>query len=342
MPMKKRGGEPPMDEPPMDEDRGGQPAREPDQIVAPGGYGLVRREVSDMVEIALTYPRDERKQLEAVLATVEIAPELAEKNWYSIPYKKHNKRTNPRCNREPGDDCEDSPVEGISVKGGYTLQRAFRHLATKSYIAEDGPEMIRIVGVCRDLQNNTLVEREYSLQKVTKYADGNKRTLRGKELDTAIGAATSKAIRNAVLNAIPDYWVRRFWDKCREVDDRHQTEKAGGDKKEAARVLAQDLKKHGVTQAMIERKFGKKPSEMTADEADVMRKTLRGYLNAINNGDSTVDDIFGTAEQGSTVTAEQAAEGKVTREEKPVADEPPPAEEPPQPTAPPKKPGGLW
>jgi len=202
--------------------------------------------------------------------------------------------------------------------------------------------------VARDLQNNTLVERDHVVNKSIHYRGGGVKVLSDAELVKVIGAGTSKAIRNAILNCIPDYFKKKFWDECRRVDDEYQTAKAGG-KQKAQEGLVSKFGKLGVTPAMIVAKLGHPVKEATDEE----RMKLRGWYNAIENGEAQAGDIFGPApaETGHTngaigpVSSENFTKGKVETEEQ-APDPPLQARQAAPPTPNPgeqKRPAGkLW
>jgi hypothetical protein len=301
----------------------------------------IRAEMNDMVSIAMAYPRDLAKVCAAAIAEVALAPELAENNWYEIPFKKHTHGKD--CTDKADDKCPvESQAEGLSVKAAYNLQCHYKHLASKSYVADETPEQLRVVGVARDLQNNTLVERDYMVSKVIRYRNGGSRTLSGAELVKAAGAGTSKAIRNSILYTIPDWIKKRYWDECRRVDDEYQTKKAGG-KEKAKESIVNEFKKLGVTQEMMAAKIGKPLKETTDEE----RIKFRGWLNAIQNGEAKVEEIFGdvapdtgAAPQGPAPSSETFTKGKVESTEKEPAM--PPSSPDAEPTEKRKPAGTLW
>jgi len=291
---------------------------------------VIRAETNDMVNIAMTYPRSPAKALEAALAEIRIAPELAGGNWYEIEFKKHSGEAG--CTRRADDKCPvGSTAEGLSIKAAYNLQQKWRHLASKSYVGDENDERIRIVGVSRDLEANTLVERDFIVNKKIRYRNGSEKILSESELVKAIGAGTSKAIRNAILNSIPDYFKKKYWDECRKVDDEYQVQKAGG-KEQAKESLVSSFGKVGVTKAMLIAKLGH-PLKETSDEERIQ---LRGWLSAINQGEAKVEEIFGAAEESHETTVSQATTATATATEEPMEHKKPSpapaAEEPPPPT----------
>lgn len=296
---------------------------------------VIRAETNDMVNIAM---RPDQKRTPAIIKAaldeaieeLRICPELAEKNWYEIEFKKHSHQQG--CTSKADDDCPvGSTAEGLSVKAAYNLQQKWKHLASKSYIGDEDSDKLRIVGVARDLQANTIVERDFVVPKVIRYRNGDVKKLSESELVKVVGAGTSKAIRNAILNSIPDYFKKKYWDECRKVDDEYQVQKAGG-KEQAAQITMGDLKKLGVTKEMVEKKLGHPVKAMT----DEGRMKLRGWYNAITSGESKVEEIFGAAAETHETTVGQATTATATATEEPMEHRKPapPAEEPPPPTDP--------
>lgn len=298
--------------------------QEPAAVVVP--QSAVRQDTLDMVDLAIRYPREGQdgkglaRALDVALAEIELAPEVAERNWYMLPFRKHSREGD--CTGRSNDNCPiESKAEGLSVKAAYTLQRHWKHLASKSYYAEDTADKVRVVGVARDLQSNNLVERDMVVLKKIYYRNGGERSLSEQEVVAAIGRGTSKAIRNAILNQIPDWFKTRYWNKCREVDDAYQVKKAGG-KEQAHKTLGQAFAAVGVTGDMLVKHLGKPLKEATDEE----RIELRGLYNAIASGETTVADAFPSGEKPgpdapATVKMSATATEK-TEPAKAVAEEP--------------------
>lgn len=302
-----------------------------------GESSLVISEYNSMVEIAMRWPRDPKAALKEALDELQMAPELAKTNWYSIPYKNHI----PRCPDRKKCDCPEKPVEGLSVKAAYNLQRMWKHLASKCVVQKENADHFILSGMARDLQSNTFVERPRIVYKVkTRTWDGRTTVtpLSEAEITKDLGAGASKAVRDAILNQFPDWWKKKFFDECRRVHDEHATKSEGGAEKAKEGIVA-SFAKYKVTKATIEKKLGHPIKDMTPEE----RMTFRGYMNALETGEAMVDQIFGgTEEEEHKVTPGQATEGKATATEDPVkkattaAAGGSPPEEPPHPAEAPK------
>src|SRR5262245_4981886 len=72
----------------------------------PMGAILIKAENEALSAVALARPRDESRVLKGALLELDLLPEMAQKSYYSIPYKK----------RLPGGKVVIEKVEGPSIK----------------------------------------------------------------------------------------------------------------------------------------------------------------------------------------------------------------------------------
>ena len=75
------------------------------------GAAVVRIENDSMTRIALQHPRDEKAVLQRAISELDLVPALAERVYYSIPYKKHVQGCRDRRNCDCPADYD--PVCGI-------------------------------------------------------------------------------------------------------------------------------------------------------------------------------------------------------------------------------------
>lgn len=317
-----------------------QPPIEPQVLssISMADAPLVLAEYNSMVDIAMRYPRNLEKALEAAIADIENphARDRAASNWYSIPYKNHEKGCTDRKNCE----CPSKPVEGLSVKCAYGSLRHYKNLATKCTVLRETEDAIYLSGMARDLESNTFVERPRVVHKKRSFKRQNQTVfyiIGDAELTKAFGAEASKSIRDAILNQFPEWWKKALWEACRRVNDEYENAKAGGKDKAQAGLVSQ-FAKLKVTQEMLEKKLGHRVKDSTDEE----RLTLRGWYNALEQGESTIEEIFGGATEKHETTTEEFTKGQASSEEvkeKPAAEQKkePAPEKPPDPAAPPKK-----
>jgi len=256
-----------------------------ERIVTSGAV-LMRIENETQMSVAIQRPRNEDKVLKDSIAELERVPQLASKVWYSIKYKKHSGRDG--CSRRPGDQCPDTRVEGLSVKAAYALARRWGNAVARVREELDTEEYVQLSGVFLDMETNVRIERSFRASKWKKIG-GRMVKMQDRDLDQTVQAGSSKAIRNAIVAALPWWLVTAYWARAREIDVRGVVKDAGG-KEAAATKTVGAFKVIGVDPSTIEEWCGHPIAEGFTDEE---LGDLRGIYNAIKAEGRTAREAFG-------------------------------------------------
>jgi len=227
-------------------------------------------------------------------------------------------------------------IEGASIRFAEIVQSAWGNCRVGGKVVEDDGRFLTCQGMFHDLETNSALAMEVR-RKIT---DSKGRKYNDDMIGVAGAAGTSIAIRNAILRGVPKAFWADLYESARQV--------VAGDFKTLAnrrQAALQAFVIYGVTPEQIYALL-EIPSheEMTMDHL----VQLRGILNAIKDGNATVEDIFKVAPK------DQAPETRPTKEaEKPKAsakakDKPPakateaktdvPAQEEPRQAAPAQEP----
>lgn len=284
-----------------------------------GGAALTKVENDSLMQMAIQRPRDEKRALEKALTDLELDPEFAARQWYSIPYKVRGERGGQAlcsCDgKKPGHPKEPhAVVEGLSVKAAMALGRRFGNCTVTARVVEETEDAYIVEGVAVDLESLFRVSRQGAVSK--KYRErstGRMVKLSEDRMPQLIGASQSKMARNAVLQIIPEPMRARYWNRARELAGQVEKERLTGGKGAAAKgpgiiesfgtYLDPEPKPRpegwrrdwSKVRSMIEDHLGCAIRDATPDElAD-----LRGLLNAIESGEAKVEDHFGTAAEAA-------------------------------------------
>ena len=260
---------------------------------------LTAAEIDQQIATAHKWPRSIKQFQTRVLDMVTISDVVAAECIYTLPR-------------------DDKTIQGPSARFAEVVANAWRNNRAGARVVNEGNEFITAQGVFMDLEANAALTYEVQ-RRIT--------TSRGKRfgadmIGMTANAACSIALRNAILKGVPKaFWASMF-------DAAKQT--ALGDietlpNRRAAAYKA--LKAYGVTAEQIFAKLG------VAGAEDVGREQLIvmiGWFNAIKEGDSTPEELFGLP-AGAGVAMPKAKSAADTPAGPPAGDSPtaePPAAEP--------------
>lgn len=257
-----------------------QKAPEPSQDEGAG----VMSEIATLRALALTQPRDIERVMKRCLAELEAFPKFAERAYYSIPYKDKKKGT--------------VYVEGLSIKAAMSLAREWGNGLNLGRIIGQSEERITVGGIFYDAETNVFTVRSLLVSRT--YIDsrnGKTIVLRENRLKMSIAAEMSKAVRNAVLAALPESVKDTYFDAAKAIVGQLK----GKTKKQKAksfkeRVLGMFDKFE--SELKIDRKvvggFMTKEDDflrLKTDEERIAR--MVGIFTAIKDGQVKSDEIFG-------------------------------------------------
>lgn len=226
-------------------------------------------ELDKQIETAKRYPRSLTGFRDEAMNIVRLTPSIAEQCTYILPARRGSE--------------DKKPIDGASVRFAEIILSCWGNIrsAARSLPVKPDDEYVIGEGICYDLQRNSAFRFE-TLRRIV-----NKEGVRyGHDMiATTANAAASIAVRNAILKTIP----RAYWD------DIHEAAKAtarGDVVSLAARrekvLLA--FKAISIPPDVIYAYLEIKGLEdVTLDHI----MTLGGIMNAISDGDTTAEGVFG-------------------------------------------------
>jgi len=277
-----------------------------EQIVA-GGATMERIQTRYHTAVRVQVPRDKKAVLARVLEECEIMPDGLMYSW----------TVNNR-------DGSKAVIEGPSIRMAMTLAREYGNcVVSAEQIAEDS-NYWTFEGTYVDLETGFTATRLFRQ---------SKSAIRGKydverKLDMAYQIGQSKAIRNAVVNAMPSGILARAQETAKKALAAQLTE---GGLQHAVAKMVKVFGKYSVTREHLEKRIGKPLDKCSAEDlAD-----LRNVWSSLEDGHTTAAQEFEMTDQAKADLGKAAAakaEGKPAEKEKaPSAEEePPPASDPPE------------
>ena len=220
-----------------------------------------RAEIDVQIATAKQYPRDVAKVLNTIRTYGQMDMETAQECFYSL-----SRGANP--------------IEGLSVRFAEIVAGAWGNLRVGTRIIGNDGKTITAQGVAHDLETNLAVAVEVKRRITDKYG----RTY-SEDMQVVTGnAASAIAFRNAVLKVVPKAVTKKVTDEIKAV--------AMGSTKDIEsrrKAMIEYLKGFKITQEQILFFCGVSTVENIDNQ---MLFNLRGAVNAIKDGGSTVDEIF--------------------------------------------------
>ena len=221
-----------------------------------------RAEVDVQISTAKKYPRDVAQVLNKIRTYGQMDVETAGECFYSLP----------RGNN--------SSVEGVSVRFAEIVAGAWGNLRVATRIIGNDGKTITAQGLAHDLETNLAVSVEVKRRITDKYGKTY-----SEDMQVVTGnAASAIAFRNAVLKVVPKAITKKVMDEIKQV--------AIGSTKDIAsrrKAMLDYVKKFNITEEQVLFFCGVSTTENIDNQ---MLFNLRGALNAINEGDSTVEGVF--------------------------------------------------
>ncbi len=220
-----------------------------------------RAEVDVQIATAKQYPRDVAKVLNTIRTYGQLDVETANDCFYQLPRG-------------------GSPIEGVSVRFAEIVAGAWGNLRVATRIIGNDGKTITAQGIAHDLETNLAVSVEVK-RKITD-KDGKTYT---EDMQVVTGnAASAIAFRNAVLKVVPKAITKKVMDEIKQV--------AIGSTKDIAtrrKSMLDYVAKFNITEEQVLFFCGVTTVENIDNQ---MLFNLRGAINAINEGDSTVEEVF--------------------------------------------------
>lgn len=219
-------------------------------------------ETDTQIETAKRHPRDIMKALANIEAIATLDKETATECFYSLPR-------------------DGKAIEGVSVRLAELIASEWGNLRVATHITGNDGRLITVEGVCLDVEKNVAVCVEVKRRITTKegytYSDDM-------QVVTA-NAASAIAFRNAVLKVIPKAVTNTVINRIRQ--------QAVISEEEIADCWEKSVKwfaSKGITKDQLLKKFDIK-SEKYIKKEHIFN--IRGTMNAIKEGDTTVAELFG-------------------------------------------------
>lgn len=230
-----------------------------------GGVGMVEQRVGAQIErmvgFAMRHPRDVTTFMRSAISSATLNEEIAGSCLYAVPRSGQT-------------------IKGPSVRLAEIVATSWRNLWAETTIAHEDERWITARAVVWDVERNTCI----SVDVRRRITDKRGKRFGDDMIQTTANAAMSIAYRNAVFKVVPAALWRQVYD-------------------EAARVVIGDAQTIGAKRVQCLSHFAK--MGVTADrvlaavgarsEADMDAEaltTLKGFANAIKEGEATIESCF--------------------------------------------------
>lgn len=223
---------------------------------------LNKSEIDQQIATAHKYPRSLKLFRDQALQMVTLNEDIAKSCIYALP----------RAGKM---------IEGPSARFAEVIASAWHNCRAGARVVDDSGEFVTAQGVFHDLETNVAIT--YEVQR--RITDKNGRRYNSDMIGVTGNAASSIALRNAILKGVPKAFWEGLYQAARKV--------VMGDFKTLANRRADALEQFqafGVTKEMICKKLEVSGVEDIGLEQLV---ALSGMLTAIKDGDGTVENIFG-------------------------------------------------
>lgn len=253
------------------------------------GVTVMRAENENLQAMAIQRPRDVAKLAKSAIEELRAFPQFAAKMYYSIPYK----------DRSSGQEKEVF-VEGPSIKAANALARAWGNNTSGFRVVGTDEERVLIQGIFLDQETGMRRTSEISVSRKARKRDGSYYLLPPDRLNMAIQAGGSKAVRNAILNALPIGLVESYFQDAKRLAARGgKVEVVENKETDNANIVAEikksleSLEKRGVERAEVEAYLSRNPQFETEEQVSAH---LVGLLTAIEDGAITVEAAFSVSD----------------------------------------------
>lgn len=278
----------------------------PNDSVAPTEAELMEREVSSnlpaaggaavqaQVSTARQYPRSITTFIRRATEMATLTPEIAASCVYALPRG-------------------GKAIEGPSARLAEIVAHAWGNLRIQAGATDHDAKYITARGEAWDVESNVAIAFEVR-RRITK---ANGQTYDDDMITVTGNAAASIALRNAVFKTVPSSFWKPIYQKCRQV--------IAGDAKTFAVRRDDMLKAFLVVGVTTERLCASLSLKGVQDISLDHMATLVGILNALKEGETTVEEAF--PEQGPV--APRAAKRKSEQTAAPIVEPQEPIGPPP-------------
>lgn len=242
--------------------------------------GLIARisesEINQQIATAHRYPRSLKAFRDEGLQMVTLTEQIAQECIYALPR-------------------DGKTIEGPSARFAEIIAHAWGNNRAGARVVDDSGDFVTSQGVFLDLQKNSAIT--YEVQR--RIVDKNGRRFKVDMIGVTANAASSIALRNAILKGVP----KAFWNVLYQA----ARKTVMGDFKTLANRRADAITQFvafGVNEAMLFEKLGIQGKDDIGLEHLVV---LAGLLTALKDGDTTVEDTFAKPTAGVAMPQSKSA-----------------------------------
>ena len=231
-------------------------------VVAQDALSLITKaEIDQQISTAKAYPRSLKMFIDKATSMATVSDSVAASCTYSLP----------RGGRD---------LTGPTVRLAEICCASYGNIRSGARIIANDGKTITAQGICHDLETNNFI----SVEVKRKITNKEGKTF-NEDMQTVTGnAACAIAFRNAVFKVIPMAFIQDVWDAAKKVS--RGTEQTLPERRDKALAYLRGI---GVKDKQIcEVLEIKKVEDIDLDKL----ATLRGMVALINNGESTVKDLF--------------------------------------------------
>jgi hypothetical protein len=236
------------------------------EVVAPSALESMERASIDVqISTAKKYPRSLSQVKAAMLSFATLDVETAAGCFFTLP------------GRKGGDG---KPIQGPSIRMAEIAISTYKNLRAGARVIADDGKVITAQGVCHDLENNVCISVEVKRRVTTK--DGRRYS---DDMVVMTGnAACSIALRNATFRVVPLALVKPVYEAAKTV--------AIGDAKTLGTRRADAVAHFAKMGVPKEKVFAVLGVNAIEDVTLAHLEVLLGYVTAIRDGDTTIDEVF--------------------------------------------------
>lgn len=222
---------------------------------------IVQSEIHQQIATARAHPRNIAHFRDQALSLATMDEGVAEECLYALP----------RAGKT---------IEGPSARLAEIVAHTWGNCRAGARVVDESDDFVTAQGVFHDLEKNVCIT--YEVQR--RIVDRNGKRYNPDMIMTTANAACSIALRNAVFKGVPKAFWSKVYQEARMV--------AIGDVKTLANRRADALaylQLMGITNEQVFERLG------VASEDDITLNniaTLRGFCQAIKNGETTPEDVF--------------------------------------------------
>lgn len=238
-----------------------------------------RAEIDQQIATAHAFPRSVKTFISEAASLVTITQEVAESCTYALPRKQKDKETGRYVTKN---------IVGPSARFAEIIGSCWGNARARTGLQDEGQDFVVARGVMMDLQKNWGIEVDVPRRIV----DSQGRRFNVDMIGVTVAAASSIALRNAILKVVPRALWEPIWNKARA------TALGEGISLTEQRMKALEwFQKKGVSKETIFDHFAINGIEdMTLEHIE----SLLGYKTALKEGDTTVERIFGKDDTADT------------------------------------------